>query len=150
MMSIFGKQTKIAEQNAPEAYDDELDRVSSRSPLPGEMPAQPRDKRKKSIFQSDLVITGNLSTTGILDFAGHITGDVSADTLFISADGKITGQIRTKHLTTSGEITGNLFAEDVTLKSKSLTNADIQCERISVEAGADIEGNLQCQPSRKS
>ena len=149
-MSIFVKQTKADERKTPEVFDDELSYVSSRSPLPGEMPAPPRDKRQRSIVQSDLVITGNLSTTGILDFAGRITGDVSSDTLLIGADGQITGQIRTKHLTTTGEITGNLFAEDVTLKSKSLTNANIQCERISVEAGAVIDGNLQCQPNRKS
>ena len=147
-MSIFAKQNEANKPKTLEVIDDDPSGKPSRLPLPGETPAPARDRRQKSVIQSDLVITGNLTTTGILEFCGQITGDLSADTLFVTEDGRINGKVSTKHITVSGTLTGNLVAEDATFKSKSATKADIQCERVSVEAGAMIDGHMTCRPKR--
>lgn len=151
-MSLFAKHDKPpeAEGHRPTTKTESQAYAPSRAPLPGEMPDPPRDRREKSMIQSDLVIEGNLKTTGILEFAGTISGDVSADTLNLSQGGQITGDAKAKHLSTDGVITGSVSAEDVTLKSKSVTNADIHCQRVSVESGAEIKGALDCSPRRQS
>lgn len=151
-MSLFAKHDKpsAAESNAKAAPAKDQAYSTSRAPLPGEMPDPPRDRRHKSVVQSDLVIEGDLKTTGILEFSGAITGDVSADTLSLCQGGRITGDARAKHLSTDGIITGSVSAEDVTLKSKSVTKADIHCQRVSVESGAEINGALDCSPRRNS
>lgn len=151
-MSLFAKHDKPseAEHNPKAATAKDQAYATSRPPLPGEMPDPHRDRRHKSVVQSDLVIEGNLKTTGILEFAGTISGDVSADTLILSQGGQITGDAKAKHLSTDGVITGSVSAEDVTLKSKSVTNADIHCQRVSVESGAEIKGALDCSPRRQS
>jgi cytoskeletal protein CcmA (bactofilin family) len=147
VMSIFKTQSKTELQDVSESFGDELHSAPTRAPLPADMPAPARDKRQKSIVQSDLHITGNIQTTGILEFAGHIDGDVSSDTLIISHEGTITGQVSAKHLTSSGNISGNISAEDVQLKSMSQTKAAMRCHKITVETGAVLEGKVLCLPT---
>tara|TARA_B110000977_G_scaffold176496_1_gene232236 strand:- start:40 stop:498 length:459 start_codon:yes stop_codon:yes gene_type:complete len=146
-MSIFKAQPKTGLQDASENFDNELHSTPKRAPIPAEMPAPAREKRQKSVVQSDLLITGNIRTTGILEFAGQIDGDVSSDTLIISYEGTITGRVSTKHLMSSGNISGKISAEDVQLKSMSQTKAAMRCKRITVEFGAVIEGKVQCLPT---
>ena len=146
-MSIFKTQSKTDLQDISESFGDELHSTPTRAPLPADMPAPARDKRQKSIVQSDLHITGNIQKTGILEFAGQIDGDVSSDTLIISHEGTITGRLSTKHLISSGSISGKISAENVQLKSMSQTKAAMRCKRITVEYGAVIEGKVQCLPN---
>jgi len=146
-MSIFKTQSKTDLQDDSGSFGDELHSTPTRVPLPADMHAPARDKRQKSIVQSDLHITGNIQTTGILVFAGHIDGDVSSDTLIISHEGSITGQVSTKHLTSSGNIAGKISAEDVQLKTMSQTKAATRCQKITVETGAVLEGKVLCIPT---
>jgi cytoskeletal protein CcmA (bactofilin family) len=150
-MSLFAKHNKPA--STPGNRNGETPQGTlhdaSRPALPGEMRDPPRDRRLKSLVQSDLVIEGNLETTGILEFSGTIIGDICVDTLVLKQGGKITGNVQAKHLSSSDTITGRILAEDVTLKSKSITNADIFCQQLSVEPGAAIMGAVECNPRRK-
>jgi len=138
-MSLFSKHDASS--------DDEH---VTRQPLPSGFKDSPRDVRHKSIVQSDLVIQGDIKTTGFLEFSGKVTGNVSADTLIVHAGGYIKGNAAGNHVTTDGETIGSIKAGDVTLKKNSQTQADIICDRFAVETGAVIKGNLDVSAKGQS
>jgi cytoskeletal protein CcmA (bactofilin family) len=105
--------------------------------------------RRRSVIQDDITISGDLVADGILEFGGVITGDVTADTLVLSKNGVINGNIRARNVTIEGvQSGGTITGEAVSLKVTARVAADITCRNLEIESGAQVEGYLRVQGAR--
>lgn len=111
-------------------------------------PPKANDERKRSIIQNDIRIEGHFSAEGILEFGGTIVGNVTADTLILTRDGTIHGDINARHVTIEGTQSGKIVALNVNLKSSARLQTDIIYDRLCIESGAQIEGHLHHRPAK--
>lgn len=103
---------------------------------------QTTPERKRSLIGEDVRITGSLTTRGILEFGGEIRGELTADTLVLTRTARVHGKIRARHLTIEGTLQGSAAALNLTLRPSAIVSADLTCERICIEPGAQIGGRI--------
>lgn len=100
------------------------------------------DKDKPSVISSACAIEGSVVSGGVLLLEGMINGSVNTETLTIGNDGRIHGQIDCKSLTIRGVFTGQAKCEDLYIASSASLEGDIDYQKIQVERGAVIIGEL--------
>ena len=105
-------------------------------------PTPPSDRRR-SVLHDGITITGNWESDGIVEFGGTITGDLTADTLVLTEDGIITGNVRARNVTISGTLDGTIAAVNVNLKPPARVTATIEAQNIAIEFGAQVEGDFK-------
>ena len=94
-------------------------------------------KRLRSILQCDLIIDGSIKGECILEIDGKIVGNIDVDTVVVTNNGVIVGDIRTRNLMVFGQVTGSVDGEALALKETANLNAErIECASVSIEAGA--------------
>jgi cytoskeletal protein CcmA (bactofilin family) len=103
------------------------------------------DKRR-SVLNEGVVIRGDWTSDGVVEFGGSLVGDLAAEVLVISKTGKLLGNMRANTVTIEGRLEGTVAAVKVVIKSGASLRADIAAEEISVEPGALIEGRLSIKP----
>lgn len=96
-----------------------------------------------SIISADLIVSGNLTSTGDLQIDGRVDGDVRSAGLVIGDKAVIHGEILADDVTIRGRVQGGIRARKVLLCSTSHVEGDILHEAFSVEAGAFFEGNCR-------
>jgi len=102
-----------------------------------------------SIISADLKITGDLISDGDIQLNGTLVGDIKTGSLTIGESAHVEGKVSAKEIRISGEVTGEVMAEDVTLTKSAKINGDIIHENLSIESGADVEGNFRRQQAPK-
>lgn len=113
--------------------------------------APPADKitladKRRSVLNEGVVIRGDWTSDGIVEFGGSLIGDLSAEVLIINKTGKLIGNTRANTVTIEGNLEGSVAAINVMIKSSAHIRADISAEKISMESGANIEGRLRIKP----
>lgn len=103
-------------------------------------PRQASPNRNRSTLSQGTNIKGHYVCEGILNFGGHIEGDLTADTLVIDQTGQVEGTIAARHLTIEGKVQGRIAAMNLTLKPTAIVNAKIICKSLVIESGADVSG----------
>ena len=103
------------------------------------------DKRR-SVLNEGVVIRGDWTSDGVVEFGGSIVGDLTAEVLVISKTGKVIGNMRANTVTIEGHLEGTVSAIKVAIKSCATLKADIAAEEIAIESGAIIEGHLSIKP----
>ena len=103
----------------------------------------PPSDRRRSVLHDGITITGNWESDGIVEFGGTITGDLTADTLVLTEDGIITGNVRARNVTISGTLDGTIAAVNVTLKPQARVTATIEAQNLAIEFGAQVEGDFK-------
>ena len=68
-----------------------------------------------SLLSSDLVVNGNLESSGDVQIDGTIDGDVKSGSLTISGTGIVRGTIEADEVTIAGTVTGQIRARHVVL-----------------------------------
>ena len=120
---------------------------------PPSSPATPVDPRKdagqhkRSLLQADLHITGSITSSGVVDLAGTLSGDLEADSLVLQANGTITGDIRTRSAAIDGSVNGAIHAKTVAIAASAHLQANITAESLALEPGAEVEGALSIKPA---
>jgi cytoskeletal protein CcmA (bactofilin family) len=93
-----------------------------------------------------LSIPRNATVEGAIDFPGPVVvegtilGDVHCMSLVVSEGGVIDGMIKADTVTIMGEVSGEIFADNLTLKTACSVAADIYHKRLSLEDGCFFEG----------
>lgn len=87
-------------------------------------------------------IKGHYVCDGILEFGGHIDGHLTADTLAIARAGHVEGITSARHLTIEGTVSGQIAAMNLTIKPTAVVNAEILCQNLIIEFGADVSGKI--------
>lgn len=104
-------------------------------------PVGPNSRR--SVLAHDLLVEGDVTSSGPVDIQGKIIGSVRASDVLIAGSGRVEGSVVAHELSTLGAVSGRISARNVHLAPSAVVHADISHERIAVEAGAELEGRLQ-------
>ena len=103
-----------------------------------------------SIISTNLHVVGNLKTEGEIQIDGTIDGDVTAHSLTIGSQARITGELLADDIVVHGQIEGKVTARSVKLAKTARVVGDIIQEVLAIEAGAHIEGQLRRREEPKS
>ena len=85
--------------------------------------AAPAADPRRSVLHDGIRIEGNWTSDGIVDFGGTIVGDLTADTIILTKTGKITGNIRARHVTIEGAVNGSISAYTLSIRSTAMVQA---------------------------
>ncbi|HET6389865.1 polymer-forming cytoskeletal protein [Hyphomicrobium sp.] len=85
-------------------------------------------------------IEGGVDYPGPVVVEGTILGDVNCLSLLVAERGVVEGTIKSEDVTILGEVTGEIFADRLTLKAACQVNADIVHKRLLLEDGSFFEG----------
>jgi cytoskeletal protein CcmA (bactofilin family) len=106
-------------------------------------PSKPGVKPAASVLSSDLVITGNLRTTGDIQVEGTVEGDIRAHLLTVGESATIRGEIVADDIVVNGRVVGRVRGLKVRLTSTARVEGDIIHKTIAIESGAHFEGSVQ-------
>ena len=85
-------------------------------------------------------IEGGIDYPGPLIIEGTVLGDVNCLSLVVVERGVVEGTIKSEVVTVMGEVTGEIFANELTLKAACSVNADIVHNKLALEDGSFFEG----------
>ncbi len=106
-------------------------------------PAAPKAKPPASVLSSDLLIKGNLKTTGDIQIEGTVEGDVRAHLLTIGEGALVKGEVIADDVVVNGHVIGRVRGLKVRLTSSAEVEGDIIHKTIAIESGAHFEGSVQ-------
>ena len=116
-----------------------------RAGLDSPAPSAPKAKPPASMLSSDLVVTGNLKTTGDIQVEGTIDGDISAHLLTVGENATVRGECVADDVVINGRVIGRVRGLKVRLTSTARVEGDIIHKTIAIESGAHFEGSVQRQ-----
>lgn len=105
----------------------------------------PKPKPTPSALSSDLVIKGNLKTTGDLQIEGMVDGDIRAHMLTVGEGATVKGEIVADDVVVNGRVIGRVRGLKVRLTSTARVEGDIIHKTIAIESGAHFEGSVHRQ-----
>jgi cytoskeletal protein CcmA (bactofilin family) len=102
-----------------------------------------------SIIASDMTVTGDLETEGVVRVEGRIHGTVRVGAQVLVAEGAvIEGDLHTQEAVVAGQVRGAIHArERVELQATALVTGDILTPRISIVEGARVTGEVKMDQS---
>ena len=105
----------------------------------------PKAKPPASTLSSDLLIKGNVKTTGDIQIEGQIEGDIRAHLLTIGEGATVKGECVADDVIVNGRVVGRVRGLKVRLTSSARVEGDIIHKTIAIESGAHFEGSVQRQ-----
>ena len=98
----------------------------------------------RSYVGETLQIEGNLRTSGSLDIAGLVNGNIYVTDVIITETGSITGTLEASKIEISGHIQGKIIADDVVIGRSAVIKGDVYFKNtLKTEEGADIDGYIK-------
>ena len=90
-------------------------------------------------------VVGEVASDGVVKIEGTIVGTVKAEhQVLVSRGGVVEGDIDTKEAVLGGEVKGGVVAERrVEVQSGSVVSGDIVTERLIVQEGGEVNGNVR-------
>ena len=98
-----------------------------------------------SIIASDMTVTGDLETEGVVRVEGRVKGTVRVGSQVLVSEGAvIEGDLHTQEAVVAGQVSGAIHArERVELQATALVTGDILTPRISIVEGARVTGEVK-------
>ncbi|EKE44317.1 hypothetical protein OCGS_1561 [Oceaniovalibus guishaninsula JLT2003] len=113
------------------------------NPKTSDLPAtSPKAKPPASILSSDLVVKGNLKTTGDIQIEGTVEGDIRAHLLTVGEGATVKGEVMADDVVVNGRVVGRVRGLKVRLTSTARVEGDIIHKTIAIESGAHFEGSV--------
>ena len=146
---MFSK-SRINEPGPKQAGDPEAKpEAAAPKPSTGMPPAvpsaAPKPKPPASTLSQDLVLQGNLKSTGDIVIEGTLEGDIRAHMLTVGETATVKGEVVADDVVVNGRIIGRLRGLKVRLTSTARVEGDIIHKTIAIESGAHFEGSVQRQ-----
>ncbi len=111
-----------------------------------DLPASaPKAKPPASVLSSDLVVKGNMKTTGDIQIEGQVEGDIRAHLLTVGESAVVRGEVVADDVVVNGRVIGRVRGLKVRLTSTARVEGDIVHKTIAIESGAHFEGSVQRQ-----
>ena len=105
-----------------------------------------RASRNSSQINENVRIRGTITVSEPLVMAGHLDGDINADTLHVSSTSFITGEVTAQSVTIDGRVHGTVVADKVFLSATAYFEGEIKCQDVSVADGAHINAKFTKEP----
>ena len=115
---------------------------SKNSPAGAGAPPKPGKPGDLSFIGPEVVISGDLATTGQVHVDGRIDGHVRCAQLIQGTSGIIAGDIAAEEARIAGLVQGTVSAATVIVEASGRVNGDVSYDTISIAAGAQIDGRL--------
>ena len=97
-----------------------------------------------SLVGETLQVEGDLRSSGGVDVAGLINGNVFVSEMTVSDTGSIRGMIEASNIEINGHIEGKITADSVILGKNAIIKGDIFFRQtLKTEEGADIDGYIK-------
>jgi cytoskeletal protein CcmA (bactofilin family) len=93
-----------------------------------------------SVIGPDLIVTGNLETTGELQIDGDVQGDVYASRIVIGEQAKVVGELVADEIVIGGIVQGSIRGNTVTFQTASRIEGEVYHRKLAIEQGAYFEG----------
>jgi len=106
-------------------------------------PSAPKAKPPASVLSADLIIKGNLKTTGDIQIEGTVEGDIRAHLLTVGEGATVKGEVMADDVVVNGRVVGRVRGLKVRLTSTAKVEGDIIHKTIAIESGAHFEGSVQ-------
>ena len=99
----------------------------------------------------DTEFEGKLSFKGAVRIDGHFKGEIYTEgTLIVGESAVINSDIHVSHIIVSGEITGNIMADNrIEIHAPGKVFGNIQAPAVIIEEGVIFEGNCRMQKTGK-
>ncbi|WP_108814929.1 bactofilin family protein [Loktanella sp. Alg231-35] len=140
---MFSK-SKINEPG-PKASETDTSTAPQAAKPTDSAPVTPKAKPAASVLSSDLLITGNLKTSGDIKVEGQVEGDVRAHLLTVGEGATVKGEVVADDVVVNGRVVGRVRGLKVRLTSTARVEGDIIHKTIAIESGAHFEGSVQRQ-----
>lgn len=96
----------------------------------------------RSVLGADLRITGEISTTGMIEILGEVDGNLVAAGLIIGQEGRLKGSVMAGMVDVKGTLDGKVTCDSLTLRSTATVRADFTTAGVVIESGATIDGRF--------
>lgn len=93
-----------------------------------------------SMIGADLMIRGDLITSGEIQVDGEVIGDIGARVVTVGVHAEIHGEIVAETIIIEGKVTGRLRGRSIKLTRTAQTVGEIWHRTLGVEAGAFVQG----------
>ncbi|SMR72500.1 protein CcmA, bactofilin family [Aliiroseovarius halocynthiae] len=127
---------------APAADKPAIPPKASNPPVPS---STPKAKPPASTLSSDIVIKGDVKSTGDIIVEGTVEGDIRAHQLTVGEGATVRGEVVGDDVVINGRIIGRLRGLKVRLTATARVEGDIIHKTIAIESGAHFEGSVQRQ-----
>ena len=105
----------------------------------------------KSHVGETMQLEGDLRSSGSIDIAGLINGNVFVSQLVVTETGSIRGSIESTIIEINGHIEGKISADSVVVGKNAVIKGDIFFKHtLKTEEGADIDGYIKRTSNGKS
>ena len=98
----------------------------------------------RSHIGETMQLEGDLRTSGSIDVAGLINGNVFISDMVITETGSIRGSIEANRIEINGHVEGKITAENVIIGKNAVIKGDVFFKHtLKTEEGADIDGYIK-------
>ena len=98
----------------------------------------------RSLIGETLQIEGDLRSSGSVDVAGLINGNVFVSEMIVTESGSIRGSIESSSIEVNGHIEGKIIADSIIIGKSAVIKGDIFFKNsLKTEEGADIDGYIK-------
>ena len=105
----------------------------------------------RSYLGETMQLEGDLRTSGSIDIAGLINGNIFVSEMIIKESGSIRGTIEATTIEVNGHVEGKVIADTVIIGKTAVVKGDIFFKNtLRTEEGADIDGYIKRANNGKS
>ena len=105
----------------------------------------------RSYVGETMQVDGDVRSTGSLDVAGLINGNIFVDDLVLKETGSIRGVVEVDRLEVNGHVDGKIIANTVIVGKDAVIKGDLFFRStLKTEEGADIDGYIKRDANGKS
>ena len=111
----------------------------------------PLNHSGRSYVGETMQVDGDVRSTGSLDVAGLINGNIFVDDLVLKETGSIRGVIEVNKLEVNGHVDGKIIANTVIVGKDAVIKGDLLFRStLKTEEGSDIDGYIKRDANGKS
>ena len=98
----------------------------------------------RSFIGETLQIEGDLRSSGSVDVAGLVNGNVFVSDIVITESGSVRGALESSNIEINGHVEGKITADSVIIGKSAVIKGDIFFKNsLKTEEGADIDGYIK-------
>ena len=98
----------------------------------------------RSYVGETLQLDGDLRTSGNLDIAGLINGNIYVSEVTVTETGSIRGSVEASKIEINGHIQGKIIADAIVIGRNAVIKGDVYFKNtLKTEEGADIDGYIK-------